>query len=139
MWRVGINVYVYMKQEKQVKSYTRRTKSGKTVTVKAHTAKYEAANKKDASKKKGAGKEFESKKNLLGEFSTLPKVFNHMGEQYVPTGKIKTHTEKLDGITYKVATCKAKNKKGKSISLYQYDKKGRKDFGMSKKWDVEFI
>lgn len=100
-----------MKQEKQVKSYTRRTKSGKTVTVKAHTAKYEAANKKDASKKKGAGKEFESKKNLLGEFSALPKVFNHMGEQYVPTGKIKTHTEKLDGTTYKVATCTAKNKK----------------------------
>lgn len=48
-----------MKQEKQVKSYTRRTKSGKTVTVKAHTAKYEAADKKDASKKKGAGKEIE--------------------------------------------------------------------------------
>ena len=46
MWCVGINVYVYMKQEKQVKSYTRRTKSGKTVTVKAHTAKYEAAIKK---------------------------------------------------------------------------------------------
>lgn len=52
-----------MKQEKQVKSYTRRTKSGKTVTVKAHTAKYEAADKKDASKKKGAGKEFEERKD----------------------------------------------------------------------------
>ncbi len=51
-----------MKQEKQVKAYTRRTKSGKTVTVKAHTAKYEAADKKDASKKKGAGKEFEERK-----------------------------------------------------------------------------
>lgn len=51
-----------MKAEKKVKAYTRRTKSGKTVTVKAHTSKYEAADKKDATKKKGAGKEFEDKK-----------------------------------------------------------------------------
>lgn len=55
-----------MKQEKQVKSYTRRTKSGKTITVKAHTAKYEAADKKDASKKKGAGKEIEDLKGKKG-------------------------------------------------------------------------
>ena len=52
-----------MKQEKQVKTYTRRTKAGKTVTVKAHTARYDAADKKDASKKKGAGKEFEERKD----------------------------------------------------------------------------
>lgn len=51
-----------MKQEKRVKSYTRRTKSGKTITVKAHTAKYDAADKKDASRKKGAGKELEERK-----------------------------------------------------------------------------
>lgn len=51
-----------MKAEKKVKAYTRRTKSGKTVTVKAHTARYDAADKKDAAKKKGAGKEFEDKK-----------------------------------------------------------------------------
>lgn len=48
-----------MKAEKKVKSYTRRTKSGKTVVVKAHTAKYEAADKKEATKKKGSGKEIE--------------------------------------------------------------------------------
>lgn len=53
-----------MKKEKQVKSYQRRTKSGKMVTVKAHTAKYEAADKaKEMSKKAGAGKEFEERKN----------------------------------------------------------------------------
>ena len=54
-----------MQAEKKVKSYTRRTKSGKTVTVRSHTARYEAADKKD-SHKKGAGTEFEAlKKNPL--------------------------------------------------------------------------
>lgn len=51
-----------MKAEKKIRTYTRRTKSGKTITVKAHTAKYEAADKKDAAKKKGAGKELEERK-----------------------------------------------------------------------------
>lgn len=52
-----------MKKEKQVKSYQRRTKSGKMVTVRAHTAKYEAADKsKEVAKKKGAGKELEERK-----------------------------------------------------------------------------
>lgn len=51
-----------MKKEKQVKSYQRRTKSGKVVTVKAHTAKYDASEKaKEAAKRKGAGKELEDK------------------------------------------------------------------------------
>lgn len=53
-----------MKKEKQVRSYKRRTKSGKTVTVKAHTVKYEAADEKakEVSKKSGAGKELEERK-----------------------------------------------------------------------------
>ena len=53
-----------MKKEKQVRSYKRRTKSGKTVTVKAHTAKYAAADEKakEVSKKPGAGKELEERK-----------------------------------------------------------------------------
>lgn len=53
-----------MKKEKQVRSYKRRTKSGRTVTVKAHTAKYEAADEKakEVSKKPGAGKELEERK-----------------------------------------------------------------------------
>lgn len=248
-----------MQAEKKVKSYTRRTKSGKTVTVKAHTAKYEAADKKDAAKKKGAGKELEDKKKTsivekseleapftkdefkewyegtgstadkkvakalrkqlgrsgyrkfedeaidnytprghskmfkrfsdelkgssskgtkhypkepagvarkdvpvqevlkklkeernrktaeknenkklkMNEFHPLPKKFNYMGEQYIPTGKIRFHTEKDgDGDTYKVATCKAKSKRGNSITIGQYDKKGQKDFG-GPIWDVD--
>lgn len=57
-----------MKKEKQVKSYQRRTKSGKAVTVRAHTAKYEAADKaKEAAKKKGAGGELEAKKAKVRE------------------------------------------------------------------------
>lgn len=52
-----------MKKEKQVRSYQRKTKSGKVITVKAHTAKYDAAEKaKKAAKKKGSGSELEAKK-----------------------------------------------------------------------------
>lgn len=49
-----------MKKEKTVKTHTRKTKSGKTVTVKQHTAKYDAAEQaKDIVKKAGAGAELE--------------------------------------------------------------------------------
>lgn len=52
-----------MKKEKTVKTYQRRTKSGKVVTVRQHTAKYDAADKASgASKKKGSGDELESLK-----------------------------------------------------------------------------
>lgn len=52
-----------MKKEKTVKTYQRRTKSGKIVTVRQHTASYDAADKaKDAAKRKGAGKELEEVK-----------------------------------------------------------------------------
>lgn len=90
-----------MNTEKKIKSYTGRTKSGK---------------------------EFEKSHNTKTSFlenSALPKTFRHMGEQYVPTGKVEMHTEQLGGATYKVATCTAKSKKG------------RKDFGLPKKWDVD--
>lgn len=48
-----------MKVEKKIRTYTRKSKTGKTVVVKAHTAKYEAAKEKT---KKGAGKEIEELK-----------------------------------------------------------------------------
>ena len=55
-----------MQKEKKVKSYTRRTKSGKTVTVRAHTAKYDAAEEaKELAKKKGSGDELEMRKRKL--------------------------------------------------------------------------
>lgn len=78
-----------MQAEKKVKSYTRRTKSGKTVTVKAHTAKYEAADKKDAAKKKGAGKELEDKKktSIVGKpESETPFTKDEFKEWYEGTG-----------------------------------------------------
>lgn len=61
-----------MKKEKKVRTYQRRTKSGKTVTVRAHTASYEAAEKaKEVAKKKGAGEELSSKAKK-GEEWKLP-------------------------------------------------------------------
>lgn len=55
-----------MKKEKTVRTYQRRTKTGKVVTVRQHTAKYDAAEKaKEVSKKEGAGKELEAKRNKM--------------------------------------------------------------------------
>ena len=52
-----------MKKEKAIRTYQRRTKSGKIVTVRQHTAKYDAAEAlKEAAKKKGAGDELEALK-----------------------------------------------------------------------------
>lgn len=53
-----------MQKEKQIKSYQRKTKSGKVVTVKAHTAKYTAADMAAEAlrKKHGAGNELEGLK-----------------------------------------------------------------------------
>lgn len=62
-----------MKKEKKVRTYQRRTKSGKTVTVRAHTASYEAAEKaKEAAKKKGAGDELSDRKSKKDESWKLP-------------------------------------------------------------------
>ena len=54
-----------MKKEKQVRTYQRKTKSGKVVVVRAHKAKYDAAEdlKESITKKKGSGLEMESLKN----------------------------------------------------------------------------
>ena len=62
-----------MKKEKTVKSYQRRTKSGKVITVRQHTAKYEASDKKEASRKDGAGTELGNKK-----FKILDKMWRDM-------------------------------------------------------------
>lgn len=62
-----------MKKEKTVKSYKRRTKSGKVVTVRQHTAKYDAAEKaKEAAKRKGAGDELEERKKKKASKLELP-------------------------------------------------------------------
>ena len=55
-----------MKKEKIIKTHTRKTKSGKTVTVRQHTAKYDAADEaKKLAKKIGAGKEFKDKRDRV--------------------------------------------------------------------------
>lgn len=52
-----------MKKEKTIRTYQRRTKSGKMVTVRQHTASYDAAEKAmEVAKRKGAGEELEAKK-----------------------------------------------------------------------------
>lgn len=57
-----------MKKEKTIRTYQRRTKTGKVVTVKQHTAKYDAAEAlKEAAKKKGAGDELEKLKKVKPE------------------------------------------------------------------------
>lgn len=59
-----------MQKEKKVRAYTRKTKSGKTVSVKAHTAKYDAAEeaRKAFASKKGAGEEVKEKKSIKQRF-----------------------------------------------------------------------
>lgn len=136
-----------MKKEKQVKSYQRRTKSGKVVTVKAHTAKYDAAEKaKEAAKKKGAGKELEDKfgkkkmpdPNLsMNEYlDELKKgkskrsdgegasMVEHNGKQYFvnfKTGKVETSSGKP--ISSNGAIAKAVLSKHKENRVTPKDKK----------------
>lgn len=137
-----------MKKEKQVKSYQRRTKSGKVVTVKAHTAKYDASEKaKEAAKKKGAGKELEdkfgkkkmpdpnlpmneyldelkkgnSKKRSEGEGASMVE---HNGKQYFvnfKTGKVETSSGKP--ISSNGAIAKAVLSKHKESRVTPKDKK----------------
>ena len=60
-----------MKKEKIIKAHTRRTKSGKIVTVRQHTAKYDAADEaKKLAKKIGAGDELETLKKR-GKYEVL--------------------------------------------------------------------
>ena len=62
-----------MKKEKTIRTYQRRTKSGKVVTVRQHTASYDAAEKlQELAKKKGAGKEFEDRKSKGMPDPSLP-------------------------------------------------------------------
>ena len=62
-----------MKKEKTIRTYQRRTKSGKVVTVRQHTASYDAAEKlREIAKKKGAGKELEDRKSKGMPDPSLP-------------------------------------------------------------------
>lgn len=92
-----------MKKEKQIKAYTRRTKSGKMVTVKVHTAKYDAADMaKEALKKKGAGDEFEQRYR-----SQLEKKPAGAGS----TGRIKKETDQDKAAKLKEVVAKLKKQR----------------------------
>lgn len=94
-----------MQKEKSVKSYTRRTKSGKTVVVHAYKAKYDAAEemRKALAKKEGAGKELANKKkqveqpipdDKLGFSAEEFKAWYHWDTESDPKNKAAIKVEK---------------------------------------------
>ena len=91
-----------MKKEKQIKTHQRRTKGGKTVIVRAHKAKYDAAEElKKMSKKKGAGDELESRKSKvedvspdLGFTDAEYKEWYHWDQEGDPKNKTALKVEK---------------------------------------------
>lgn len=104
-----------MKKEKIIKTHTRKTKSGKTVTVRQHTAKYDAADEaKKLAKKIGAGKEFQSKKAM----EKTPK--------YTATSDLydqETHREFLKKLRnkYDISTVFTdKRKKWRTVTIYGF-------------------
>lgn len=103
-----------MKKEKTVKTYQRRTKSGKIVTVRQHTAKYDAAEAlKEAAKKKGAGDELEALKKKSVDKPTEEEVaeFEKLLDSF---------PEELDERSRKMRLrqfMKAKGKKGRQAEI----------------------
>ena len=102
-----------MKKEKIIKTHTRKTKSGKIVTVRQHTAKYDAAEEaKKLAKKIGAGKEFQSKKAI----EKTPK--------YTATSDLydkETHGEFLKKLRNEYDISKVftdKRKKWRTVTIY---------------------
>lgn len=57
-----------MQRTKTIRAHKRKTSTGKTVQVKQHTAKYDAADfAKEVAKKRGAGSEFSAMQNIRAE------------------------------------------------------------------------
>lgn len=119
-----------MKKEKQVRSYKRRTKSGKIVTVKAHTAKYEAADEKakEASKKPGAGKELEERKKkpvqleLLFDKEEEKKVLDEVKETAKKESSKKPAEKKTTVKATRYASGAKLNEDGTFVSEKDYKK-----------------
>lgn len=106
-----------MKKEKKVRTYQRRTKSGKMITVRAHTASYEAAEKaKEAAKKKGAGEELSSKVKK-GEEWKLPM------DEFLKKLKEERSKKREDEESKKVEDEKPKKKSEKKIPAKKAAKK----------------
>lgn len=90
-----------MKKEKTVRTYQRRTKSGKMVTVREHKASYDAAEeaRKAAAKKAGAGSELSKKKaaveeNPLGFSADDYKEWYHWDMEDDPKNEAALRVEK---------------------------------------------
>ena len=101
-----------MKKEKTIRTYQRRTKSGKVVTVRQHTASYDAAEKlREMAKKKGAGKEFEDRKSKGMPDPSLPL------EQYLDElSKRKKESEAEDSVDVSREDAKTQEKGAKRLS-----------------------
>lgn len=71
-----------MQKEKKVRAYTRKSKSGKTVQVKAHTQKYDAAEeaRKAFAAKKGAGEELATKQLTEKELKQVQDIVEENSE-----------------------------------------------------------
>lgn len=119
-----------MKKEKQVKAYQRRTKSGKMVTVKSHTAKYDAVDKAmEAAKKDGAGKELEERRKKATQ---LEIPFGEEGEKKV-LDEVKDTEKELTSKSTKSKTTKSKKSSDDKVmdrakSMYSHNNpSGSKD------------
>lgn len=118
-----------MKKEKQVKSYQRRTKSGKMVTVRAHTATYDAAEAaKEAAKKVGAGKELEERKKKPVQLE-IPfdkeeekKVLDEVKETVKKESTKKPAEKKTTAKTTRYASGAKLNEDGTFVSEKDYKK-----------------
>ena len=80
-----------MEKKKTVKTFQRRTKSGKTVTVRQHESKYSAADAKNEELKKRTGAGSELAKKKLGKWGDphydLQDKFNDIEESDTPSSR----------------------------------------------------
>lgn len=126
-----------MKKEKTIRTYQRRTKSGKIVTVRQHTAKYDAVESlKEDAKKKGAGDELEALKKKSVDKPTEEEVaeFEKLLDSF---------PEELDERSRKMRLrqfMKAKGKKGRQAEIdetkweIKEEKKARKVWKSNEKF-----
>lgn len=103
-----------MKKEKTIRTYQRKTKSGKITTVKPHAAKYDAAAEvaKKAARKKGAGGELQAKITKMPDPKLEPRE-----TKKAPAKKQKKSAPKSSGLSsteFKAWYHDPKSKEGKA-------------------------
>ena len=98
-----------MKKERQVKSYQRRTKSGKMITVKAHSRKCESG----ACKVPGAGEEYR-KHGKVADFMDGEGNFSALKEyaaQFMDVKSVKTKNDLKELFNKELSGDKTNHKK----------------------------